>query len=217
MKAGLMLLGCVVLACAGMAEEAGQPVNLIVNGCFEEWEWVPLDSDQIVLAEAKRRLKNKEDIAIEHRGPLFRQLAGYVGCMGRMVEGAEAWQGKSLHIGSSCDFGYHGPFHGLLESGQEYKWEVWLKGKGSFIFKAWVGGGKDGQFKWLGFPCLIKVDATDSWMRYQGTFKVPVLEANGYRQEAKVSASIMVGKDSAIYIDNFSVWAAAGKKQESIQ
>ena len=217
MKSGLMLLGCAVLACAGMADEAGQPGNLIANGCFEEWEWVPLDSDRIVLVEAKKRLRAGENLGIDYRGPLFRQLTRYVGCLGKMAEGAEAHQGKSLLIEHECDFGYHGPFHGLLESGQEYSWEVWLKGKGSFTFKAWVGGSKDGQFKWFGFPSLIKVDAADSWTRHQGTFNVPVIEASGYRQEAKVSASIVVGKDSAIYIDNFSVWATTGKKQESNQ
>lgn len=201
LMAGMML---------GAADKA--VTNLIVNGSFEDWEWVPLDSDGPVFNQAKKRLKQKENINIDYQGPLFLQLTGYAASMGRMVEGAEAYQGKSLYLVNDWKddwlvVGFYGPYSQLLESGQEYNWEIWLKGKGVFLFKAWIGGMKTGgEFKWLGFPDLIKVDVTNTWQCYQGQFKVPVMETEGYRQEKKVSAAIVIYKDSAVYIDNFRLW-----------
>ena len=220
MRTGLILITCILLVGGAIAAEI-QPPNLIVNGDFEEWEWAPLDADAPVLAEAKKRLKNKENLNLDYRGPLFRHLTGYAASLGRMVEGPEAYQGKSLYLTNDWKEGWlvvglYGPYSGLLETGREYHWEIALKGQGAFGFRAWVGGIKAGQFKWLGFPDLIQVKVTDAWQLYQGKFTVPVLAEGETRQENKVSAAIVVGNGSTVYLDNFKVWPvlppAAGTK-----
>jgi hypothetical protein len=187
------------------ADDSDKGNNLIVNGSFDEWEWAPFTSDQILLKEAKRRNKIGEDLSIDYRGPLFMRLKGYCGCLGKKVEGSEAHSKASLFFSHKCEFGYFAPFYGLLERGKEYHWEIWLKGKGVFIFKAWISAIKNGKSKFIGFPALIKLDATDTWTKHDGTFKVPILEKDGYHQENKISASISIDSDH-MFIDDFKVW-----------
>ena len=59
-----------------------------------------------------------------------------------------------------------------------YSYNVALKGKGTFILRAWIQGidPMTGNTTRLGFPDLIKVRLTDTWVVATGTLKTLILK-----------------------------------------
>ena len=126
---------------------------------------------------------------------------------GRMVEGAKAFKGQSMLL-AGCQVGLHGRYSKLVEAGTKYRYEVSLKGQGTFHFRAWVGANNPttGEFRWLGFPDLVKIQATESWKTHRGEFQLPEFETTTFKLPAKSSAAIVVQEGDKIVVDDFTIW-----------
>jgi hypothetical protein len=156
---------------------------------FETWEWAPIPPE---LGSALRPLKLKGiDINIDYRGPAYRRWTRH-GLAGHLVEGKEAFKGKSVLVNNPAyegnthhlQMGYHCVFNRILRPGVTYACEVAVKGEGLFIFQASVQGIEPltGKTKWLGFPDLIKEKLTGKWEVRKGTFRLPEYQDVNYRQ-----------------------------------
>lgn len=145
---------------------------------------------------------------------------GFVGPAGRMVEGADAYQGRSalLEAGQSMAVvGLHSPYAGLFTPGDTYVYEIALKGQGVFHFRAWMGGIDPAtrNTRWLGFPDLIKIRVTGDWRVYAATFSVPRCDQPPFTAESPVSAALVVEAGDKIYLDNFRI-STVGRRRPRI-
>jgi hypothetical protein len=180
----------------------------LIDQDFDQWVWLPITFS--MMEDGRRALKRGEEIGYDHRGPLYRAPPGFVGPAGRMVEGADAYQGRStlLEAGkSTIEVGLHSPYAGLFAPGNTYVYEIALKGQGVFHFRAWIGGidPATGNTRWLGFPDLIKIRVTGAWRVYAATFSVPRCDRPPFKAESRISAAIVVESCDKIYLDNFRI------------
>ena len=180
--------------------------SYVVNDNFDRWRWTPITfsmqkAGRKALAEGKR-------LKYDYRGPLFRVPDGFQLPAGRMVEGADAYKGRSVLFEGQFLAGLHDRYGRVVKPGKAYAYSVALKGKGEFHFRAWMGGTDPftGKFKWVGFPNLIAVKVTPKWKVYTGTFTTPSPDVRPYRLPERVSAAIVVAKGSTVYVDEFRVW-----------
>ncbi len=204
LKQALIILSMAAhLANATHASEPKSPPNVIVSDDFEQWSWEPITFS--MRQSGKKRLKAGKRLPFEHRGPLFRVAKGFLQS-GRMVEGDEAFKGRSVLL-EDCQIGLHGRYSKLIEPGKTYRYEVSLKGKGTFHFRAWVGANNPttGEFRWLGFPDLIKIEATKSWKTHAGEFQLPEFDTATFKLPAKTSGAIVVQEGHQIVVDNFAI------------
>jgi len=194
-------ISCVIsLAVVGAEGE-----TLVVHDDYEQWEWRPIEFNQ--RRDGRKRMKEGRPLSFEYRGPLFRIAKGFVLPTGHMLEESNAFKGRSTQL-EDIHVGLHGRYSSLIRPGSSYRYEVALKGKGSFHFRAWIGAkhATTGDFRWLGFPNLIKIQVAEQWQVYQGTFQAPVLKSPGYQLPEKVSAAIVVEPGARIGVDEFRLW-----------
>ncbi len=187
----------------------------VIDQNFDEWVWLPISFS--MMEDGRRRLARGDEIGYEHRGPLYHAPKGFDGPAGWMVDGADAYRGRSVLLDarqSSVLVGLHHPYNGIVLPGETYAYEIALRGKGTFHFRAWVGGvdPATGTTQWLGFPDLITVRVTGDWRPYSGTFLVPRLDRPPYKSEARISAAIVIEKGDQIYLDDFRI-SAVGPRQ----
>ena len=194
-------ISCVI----GLAVVGAEGETQVVHDDYEQWEWRPIEFNQ--RRDGRKRMKEGRPLSFEYRGPLFRVAKGFLLPTGRMLEGTEAFKGRSTRL-EDIEVGLHGRYSSLIRPGIKYRYEVALKGKGAFHFRAWVGAKNPstGEFRWLGFPNLIKIEVTDEWQVYRGTFQTPGLKAPGFQLPEKVSAAIVVEPGARIDVDEFRVW-----------
>ena len=191
------------------AEEPKLPTAkaFVVNDDFEQWDWIPISFAQ--RREGRQRLKQGKELPFDHRGPLLRICKGFILPSGKMLEGSEAFKGRSALI-TDTQVGLHGRYSSKIRPSTKYRYQIALKGKGNFQFRAWVGSNKTttGEFRWLGFPDLIKISATEKWKVYRGEFQLPdfKFEKNGFRLPDNVSAAIVVDSQHRVAVDEFRVW-----------
>ena len=186
------------------ASEPKTRPNVIVSDDFEQWPWEPITFS--MRESGRKRLKAGKRLPFEHRGPLYRVAKGFDVHSGRMVKGEEAFKGRSVLL-EDCQIGLHDRYSRLIESGKTYNYEVSLKGKGTFHFRAWVGAKNPttGEFRWLGFPDLIKIEATESWKTHVGEFQLPEFDTATFKLPAKTSGAIVIQEGHRIVVDNFSI------------
>ena len=199
-----LCLAALLSAVVPAADPKSEPV-VIVSDDFEEWSWEPITFS--MRKSGRKRLKAGKQLPFEFRGPLYRRARGFALQTGRMVEGAGAFKGQSMLL-AGCQVGLHGRYSKLFKAGTKYRYEVSLKGKGTFHFRAWVGANnpKTGEFRWLGFPDLVKIQATESWKTHRGEFQLPEFDTTTFKLPAKSSAAIVVQEGDKIGIDDFSIW-----------
>ncbi|MHC4873064.1 MAG: hypothetical protein ACYTFY_14570 [Planctomycetota bacterium] len=179
-----------------------------INLDFEEWEWVPIPQGMGKALKKKMRSGSKPDMDI--RGPMYRKFKGNWtgGPTGKMMEGEEAYEGKSAAFakqGWQRNIGQHGPFLRFDPKGKFY-YQVCLKGEGTFLFQGVMvtkstAGGKT---KIKTVPHLIKKPLTAEWQLVEGYFKFPEADA-GYAIDY-INCSIALHKDNQLSIDNFKIW-----------
>jgi hypothetical protein len=200
-----MLTNCFLSCAISLAVLGADTETLLVHDDYEQWEWRPIEFAQ--RREGRKRMKEGRPLSFEYRGPLFRVAKGFLLPTGRMLEGADAFKGRSTQL-EDIQVGLHGRYSALIRPGMNYRYEVALKGKGDFHFRAWVGAKNTstGDFRWLGFPNLIKLQVTEEWQVYRGTFQAPVLKSPGFQLPEKVSAAIVVEPGARICVDEFRVW-----------
>jgi hypothetical protein len=198
------LLSALHPAVVPAADPKSRPV-VIVSDDFEKWSWEPITFS--MRNSGRKRLKAGKQLPFEYRGPLYRRAKGFSLQTGRMVEGAEAFKGQSMLL-ANCQVGLHGRYSKIVEAGATYRYEVSLKGQGTFHFRAWVGANDPttGEFRWLGFPDLVKIQATDSWQTHKGEFQLPEFDTTTFKLPAKTSAAIVVREGDEIVVDDFTVW-----------
>ena len=210
---GCLLYGCVLSGLSLLAAveaygaEAKPSSPYLVNNTFEEWVWRPIAP--AMGAEGRKILEAGGKLAYEYRGPLFRIPVGFALPAGRMVEGPEAYHGRSLLLDATWTgwtVGLHGPYVDLFEAGKTYHYEVALKGKGRFQFRGWVGGVNPatGQTTWLDFPNFIDVRATNAWKVSTGSFTVKPYNDTPFKV-GKLGAAIVVDLGNVIYVDDFRI------------
>lgn len=185
---------------------AADAESLIVHDDFEVWEWRPIDFNQ--RRDGRNRIKAGRVLPFEHRGPLLRISKGFTLPSGRMVEGQDAWKGRSTVL-EDTQVGLHGRYSSIIRPNTSHRFEVAIRGTGTFQFRAWVGANNPttGEFRWLGFPNLIEVEATDEWTVHRGTFQLPEFDAAGFLIPDKVSAAIVIEEGDRVLIDEFRIWA----------
>lgn len=203
----------IVLALLQIPAAAAEPKPVRVFDDFETWQWKPIT--YAMRRDGRKRLADKRELGFEYHGPLYRGPAGFLLPAGSMVEGAEAFNGKSVML-TDCQVGLHGRYSGKIHPGSNYRFSLALKGKGVFQFRVWVQGInlESGERKWLGFPDVIKIDATESWETHEGTFKLPRFDAPEFRLPHAVSAAIVIDAGDRIYLDDFRIEEARPPEQE---
>ena len=192
------------LALTQFTAAAEEPKPVRVFDDFETWKWKPIT--YAMRRDGKKRLADKRELGFEYRGPLYRGPAGFLLPAGSMVEGAEAFNGRSVIL-TDCQVGLHGRYSGKIRPGSTYRFSLALKGKGVFQFRVWVQGIniESGERKWLGFPDVIEIKATDSWKTHEGTFKLPRFDDSEFRLPHAVSAAIIIDAGDQIYLDDFLI------------
>ena len=206
------LVGILLLALCAMAQDTAPRNGTGGYWDFETWEWAPIPPE---LGTALRPLKLKGiDINMDYRGPAYHRWTRH-GIAGHMVEGKDAFKGKSVLVNypdipdnhGHLQLGYHCAFNRVLKPGVTYAWEVAVKGQGTFIFQASVQGLEPltGKTKWLGFPDLIKEKLTDQWELRKGTFRLPDYPDPNYRPDDLISCAIMVPPGNVVYFDELRI------------
>jgi len=203
MKALLLISA---LACCN-AFAAG--TDIVENGDFEKWEWAPLAPG--TAQWLSRQMEATDDTHfLELRGPVVRQPVGYaLFYNGKMVEGQEAYQGKSIHFKTEkirYELGLHGPFDNKLIMDHAYDYEVWLKGKGRFQVRIWINGVDKTKMAqvWGGRNAIdIEVNA-ETWTRYQGKFDLP-RENDTVEYSRTQSFAIILNPGTDLFVDNFHI------------
>lgn len=201
---GIILTGLLFAPGLAFAE-----TNILQNSGFEDWEWAPIPA--AMGKQARGVLARNEKLSFEYRGPLYHRLKDFYDSTGRMIEGEEAFQGRSMLLENNMQdgqwfiVGYHAGYSHLLHADCTYQYEIQLKGKGIFMFKAFVYGWDpaSGKQKALGSPDMIKVEVTEKWKKYTGNFALP--KYPGCKIEEPVTAAMVLFKGSAIYVDNFII------------
>jgi hypothetical protein len=186
--------------------------NLIRNGGFEEWKWAPIPPR--LAKELRLKRLHGFDINIDVRGPAYHRWTGH-GCTGHLVEGEEAFKGKSVLVNNDATgadawtivIGQHASFGGLLKPETNYDYEIALKGTGTFILRVWVLGINPvtGETKWLGFPDLIAQPVTAEWNVYKGSFRLPVYDDPHFQPKEKVGFALVFESGAKIYFDEFKL------------
>jgi len=203
-------------ACSALestAQAAGKgPLNYAINESFDEWVWRPITF--AMARDGRKVLARGERLNYEYRGPLFRLPKSCAQPFGRMVEGKEAFVGRSVLVEAGPQgavFGNHGPPGFYIDPAKTYRYQVALKGKGTFYLRAWAQGVNPytGQVKWLGFPNLATVKVSESWKVYAGTFNLPPLDKDGFKIGRKVRIALPFSANSRIYVDDLRVYEAA--------
>ena len=185
------------------AAEPKSRSDVVVRDDFEQWSWEPITFS--MRESGRKRLKAGKRLTFEYRGPLYRVAKGFELPSGRMVAGVEAFEGRSVLL-EDCQIGLHDRYSKLIEPDKLYNYKTSLKGKGVFHFRAWVGATNPttGEFRWLGFPDLIKIEVTQSWKTHAGTFQLPRFDTTAFKLPEKVSAAMVVQERHRILVDNFS-------------
>jgi hypothetical protein len=192
------------------SEEKKEPAGVSFD--FETWEWAPLSPS---LAKAVKPMRDKgKDINMAVRGGSYQRWTHH-GAPGHMVEGEEAFKGKSLLINNDTtaddpthtEIGYFSAFNGLMKPDVEYTYEIALKGKGNFVFKGWNEGVNpaNGEKKWLGFPELINITLTPEWKVHKGTIKLPEYDDPDFRPRPRNGCAIVASPGTRIYVDEFKI------------
>ena len=199
---GLATLLSVMVAAA---DPRSEPVA-IVSDDFDQWSWEPITFS--MRQSGRKQLKAGKQLPFEYRGPLYRRARGFTLQTGRMVEGAGAFKGQSMLL-AGCQVGLHGRYSKIVAAGTRYRYEVSLRGEGTFHFRAWVGANNPatGEFRWLGFPDLVKIQATESWKTHRGEFQLPEFETATFKLPAKSSAAIVVQEGDEVVVDDFTIWS----------
>ena len=199
-----LCLAAVHSAVVPAAAPKSRPV-LIVSDNFEQWSWEPITFS--MRKSGRKQLKAGKQLPFEYRGPLYRRAKGFTLQTGRMIEGTEAFQGRSMLL-AGCQVGLPGRYSKLVKAGTKYRYEVAIKGQGTFHFRAWVGAKNPttGEFRWLGFPDLVKIQATKSWKTHRGEFQLPKFETTTFKLPVKSSAAIVVQEGDEIFVDDFKIW-----------
>jgi len=186
------------------AAEPDPATQVLVHDTFDEWSWEPITF--AMRKAGRKRLQAGKRLQFEYRGPLYRVAKGFLLPSGRMVEGKQAFRGRSVLL-EECQIGLHGRYSGLVRAGSKYRYQVSLKGRGTFHFRAWVGGTdpETGAFRWLGFPDLIKLDVTEKWKTHTGQFQLPDFDTTTFKLPEKTSAAIVIQEGHQVLVDEFSV------------
>ncbi|MCX8239552.1 MAG: hypothetical protein OSB05_12095 [Akkermansiaceae bacterium] len=182
----------------------------LFNDQFEDWEWSPILNG--MKAEGRKRLAEGKDIGYEYRGPLFRKPVGFELPAGKMVVGAAAYAGTSMFL-TEGQAGLHSRYSRKFVPRKKYAYEVALKGKGEFHFRAWVWGQNPdtGATKWHGFPNLITLKLTEDWTVHKGSFSLPEFDESTFLISTPAAAAIVIEKDTQAYIDDFRVFEVKGE------
>lgn len=132
---------------------------------------------------------------------------GAIDTWGRIVAKANVEADRNQFTLTDCQVGLHGRYSGKIRPGSTYRFSLALKGKGVFQFRVWVQGIniESGERKWLGFPDVIEIDATESWKTHDGTFKHPRFDDQEFRLPHAVSAAIVIDAGDRIYLDDFLI------------
>ncbi|MCH2398136.1 MAG: hypothetical protein MK364_03430 [Pirellulales bacterium] len=184
--------------------DSAEGSDIVIDDDFEEWTWEPITFS--MRKSGRTRLKAGKRLPFEYRGPLYRVAQGFELPSGRMVTGAGAFRGRSVML-EDCQIGLHDRYSRLIDPKVSYRYQIAVRGTGTFHFRAWVGATNPatGKFRWLGFPDLIKIEATKSWRTYTGTFRLPEFDTATYQISGKVSAAIVVEEKHQIVIDEFTI------------
>ena len=195
---------------AGLSIGVFAEEKLVKEVNFDTWESKPLDKG---LATRIKSLKEKEcPLPIEIQGPTYKAFSPSFGISGIMVPEKEAVKGNAALFESGAEsyaVGEYEPFGAFINPGKEYRYEIYLKGKGKFAFCGWLAGvNAKGKSKFLSLANLIEITPEDGeWKKYEGTFKIPANTNTEYTQyETLLLGGIMIYPNSKIYIDEFKIF-----------
>jgi hypothetical protein len=200
----------VFVAIAGLSVGAFAQEKLVKEVNFDKWELKLLNKE---LCARIKSFKEKEcPIPVEIQGPSYRSFEPSYGIPGIMLPEKEAFKGNAALFESgkeSYAVGEHSPFGDFISPEKEYRYEIYLKGKGEFSFNAWlVGINIEGKSKFLGLATLIKVKAEEGeWKKYEGSFKIPANTDGEYtKYNSFLLGGIIIPPNAKLYVDEFKIF-----------
>ena len=180
----------------------------VVAEDFEDWQWIPITHS--MMQRGRKALAEGKKLSYEYRGPLFRTLSGFGLPTGRMAEGDDAYDGRSmlLHADYHISVGVHShKYRDTLAQGREYAYEAALKGKGVFHCQAWFTGMDPRTSKrLLRIRDVLSAKVTETWQVHKGTFRAPTYEEPGLVFREKGTPVFWVAPGDKVYVDSLRIW-----------
>ena len=194
----------------GLSIVASAEEKLVKDVNFDKWELKLID--QGLGARIKYFKEKGYPLPIEIQGPSYKVYENSVGFPGIMVPEKEAVKGNAVLFECGAEpysVGEYGLFGGFINPEKEYRYEIYLKGKGKFTFNAWlVGVNAEGKSKFLGLADMISIKAEEGdWKKYEGTFKIPANTNKEYpTYDSLLLGGIMIPVNAKLYVDEFKIW-----------
>ena len=193
----------------GAEPEASPRLRLVVAEDFEEWQWIPITHS--MMQHGRKALAEGRKLSYECRGPLFRTLVGFALPTGRLVEGEEGYQGRSilLHSDDHISLGVHShKYRDTLAQGAEYLYEIALRGRGAFECQIWLNGAdpRTGKTQ-LKIHRAFTITVAQSWKVHRGAFRVPKYRDTAFVYESRGKPVFHVSPGRRVYVDGLRIWA----------
>jgi len=195
---------------------AAPRLKLVVAEDFEEWRWIPITHS--MMQHGRKALADGKKLSYEYRGPLFRTMIGFGLPTGRLVEGAEAYEGRSilLHSDDHISLGVHShKYRDTMAQGVEYVYEIALRGRGAFECQVWLNGTdpRTGKTR-LKIHRAFAITVTQSWKLHKGVFTVPRFQDAAFVYRSKGKPVFHISPGHRICADSFRVWAKKPSTQD---
>lgn len=200
----------------GAEPQADPRLKLVIAENFEDWQWIPITHS--MMQHGRKAIAEGRKLSYEYRGPLFRTLVGFSLPTGRLVEGEEGYQGRSilLHSDDHISLGVHShKYRDTLAQGAECLYEIALRGRGAFECQVWLNGAdpRTGKTQLKIHPTFT-IAVTQSWKLHKGAFTVPRFRDAAFVYESRGKPVFHVSPSRRVYVDGLRIWAKVPSRND---
>ena len=195
-------------------KRAGLEIRSLVKDVdFNEWGWVPIDARTARELLAIR--ERGDEPYFDLRGPMMLMPIGRSGPRNNFPfpcgrASSDAVKGTSLHYApqkTDRTFFQHGPFYGTFHPGRRYRYEYWVKGRGTYRACAelrHVPANGGGGVRYTNRP-FAAGELPSAWTKVSGVFVFPDPPA-GRTWENDNGFTFYAPAGTELYLDEIKVW-----------
>ena len=179
---------------------------------FDNWEWVPINARA---ASTYKTMKQKgHPFCVEIDGATAKNLKGGYDNTGLMTTGKDAFKGNAMRYQTGPKNDRVWGFHKrklLIKPNKQYKYEVYLKGKGLVNLYVWREGiNAQGKKNFIGLVSLFSINVNSTeWKKYSGSYTIPPNKDKVYSTYEKGFIwALYFYNNSDVYIDELKIFEA---------